>query len=63
LNFLGSPISLAALIQVSRLMINKHLGGLPTGTSYWTNYVLSSVKVSGFTEKHWAAKLLSTWQL
>ena len=36
---------------------------LPTGTSYWVNYVLRSVKVSGFTQKVWAAKLLSAWQL
>ena len=44
-------------------MINKHLGVLPTGTLYWTNYALSSVKVSDFTQKHGVEKLLPTWQL
>jgi hypothetical protein len=44
-------------------MINKHLGVLPIGTSYWTNYVLSSIKVLGFTQKHQATNLLLTWQL
>jgi len=56
---------LAALIQVSRTqtMLNEHLGVLLNGTAYWMNYVLKSVKVSGFTQKHRAAKLQPTWQL
>jgi hypothetical protein len=46
-----------------RLTINKHVSVLPIGTSYWMNYILRSVNVLGFTQKHWATKLHPTWQL
>ena len=35
---------------------------LPTGISYLKNYVLKSVKVPVFTQKH-RAKLASAWQV
>jgi len=62
---LESQISLAALIHGSttQTTLKGHLGGLPTGTSYWMNYVLKSFKVLGFTQKHRAAKQLPTWQV
>jgi len=64
-NFLERQASLAALIQVSRLQTDdkRTVRVLPTDTSYWMNYVLSSVKVLVFTQKQPAAKLLTIWQL
>jgi len=47
----------------SKLTIKERLGVLPTGTSYWMNYVLKSVKCLRFHSEHRAAKFLPTWQL
>ena len=44
---------------VPKLTIKELFGVSSTGTSYSVNYVLKSVKVLGFTQKHQAAKLPS----
>ena len=64
MTFLESQISLAALIEASRAQTYDKwtLRVLPTGAYYGMNCVLNSFKVSGFTQKHRNAKLL-TWQL
>jgi len=46
-----------------KFTINEYLGVLPTGTFYWMNYVLKTIKCLGFHSEHRAEKFLPTWQL